>query len=96
MATIPTPAEIQEQEMHISDDATPSIIAATAVCYTIACVAIALRFLSRRMAKIKYEADDWLVVAGLVRHLAFPFLFSPIYALLITLVRNRDPLTDYF
>ena len=67
MATLPTPAEIKYQEMHISDNAAPSIIAANAICYSIACIAIALRFLSRRVAHIKYEADDWLVVAGLVR-----------------------------
>ena len=67
MASIPTPAEIMEQEMHITDDLGPNIIAASAVCFTIACIAVALRFQARRMAMIKYEADDWLVVIGLVR-----------------------------
>lgn len=65
MASIPTPAEIEEQEMHISDNMVPNIIAANAVCFTIACISVALRFQARRMARIKYEADDWLIVAGL-------------------------------
>lgn len=67
MATMPTPAEILEQEMHISDDRGPNIIAANAICFTIACVAVVLRFLARRRAMVRYEADDWLILAGLVR-----------------------------
>lgn len=69
MASIPTPAEIEEQEMHISDNMGPTIIAANAVCFTIACIAVVLRFQARRMAKIRYEADDWLILVGLVRRI---------------------------
>lgn len=71
MATIPTYAEIMDQEMHISDDMVPNIIATNAVCFTISCVAVILRFVSRRLTKIKYEADDWLILAGLVRYRLF-------------------------
>ena len=67
MATLPTPQEIAYQEAHITDDKTGSIIAANATCYAIGIIAVALRFLSRRISKIKYELDDWLVVVGLVR-----------------------------
>ena len=67
MASMPTPAEIIHQEKHISDDKIPNIIAANAICFPIACIAVLLRFVSRRMSKIKYEADDWLIIAGLVR-----------------------------
>ena len=67
MATMPTPAEIMEQEMHVSDTMVPSIIASNAICFAIACIAVVLRFLARRMSKTKYEADDWLVLVGLVR-----------------------------
>ncbi|CAF9922359.1 MAG: hypothetical protein ALECFALPRED_002066 [Alectoria fallacina] len=67
MASMPTPAEILSQEKHISDNKVPNIIATNAICFPIACTAIFLRFISRRMSKIKYEADDWLIVAGLVR-----------------------------
>ena len=69
MASLPTPQEIAYQEAHITDDRAGSIIAANAICYAIGIVAVALRFLSRRISKIKYEWDDWLVVAGLVRPL---------------------------
>ena len=67
MASIPTPQEIAYQEAHITDNKAGSIIAASATCYAIGVVAVALRFLSRRLSKIRYEWDDWLVVLGLVR-----------------------------
>lgn len=59
--------------MHISDDKSANIIAANAVCFTIACIAVVLRFQARRMAMIQYQADDWLILAGLVRRI----LLSP-------------------
>ena len=40
---------------------------ANVVCFTIACIAVALRFLARRMARIRYEIDDWLILVALVR-----------------------------
>ena len=67
MASIPTPQEIAYQVAHITDDKAGSIIAANVVCYTVGIIAVALRFLSRRISKIRYEWDDWLCVAGLVR-----------------------------
>ena len=67
MASMPTPAEILYQEKHISDTKVPDIIATNAICFPIACIAVLLRFISRRRSKIEYEADDWLIVAGLVR-----------------------------
>ena len=66
MATVPTTAEIIYQKNHISDTQVPNIIATNAICFPIACAAIVLRFTSRRLSKIKYEADDWLIVAGLL------------------------------
>ena len=69
MATMPTPAEIQEQMLHVSDNMVPNIIAANTVCFTIACVAVALRFQARRILRIRYEADDWLILVGLVRRI---------------------------
>lgn len=68
MAAVPSLAQIQEQLLHVDDDATPNIIAVNVVCFTIACVSVALRFLARRVAGIKYAADDWLILVGLVRH----------------------------
>ena len=40
---------------------------ANVVCFTIACIAVALGFLARRMARIRYEVDDWLILVALVR-----------------------------
>ena len=79
MATIPPPAEVEWQEMHISDSLVPDIIAVNAVCFTIACVSVALRFVSRRMAKVKYGLDDWLVLASLVRHSLRPPISSLLF-----------------
>lgn len=67
MATIPSTAELQDQILHIDDNAVPDIIAVNVVCFTIACVSVILRFLARRIARVKYAVDDGLIVAGLVR-----------------------------
>ena len=67
MATMPSPAQLMEEEMHVSDTMVPNIIAANVICLTIACIAVVLRFLARRMARVRYEADDWLIVVALVR-----------------------------
>ena len=64
---MPSPADLAYQEMHVSDTLVPNIIAVNVICFTIACVAVALRFLARRMARIRYEADDWLILVALVR-----------------------------
>jgi len=68
MATIPTPAEAQYQKDHIDDTRVTSLIVANVVCLALAFVFVGLRFLSRWMKRIKCEADDWLIVAGLVRN----------------------------
>jgi len=67
MATVLTPAEIRYQEDHINDNAVPNVIATNAACFSLAVIAVALRFACRRIKRIKYEADDWLILAGLVR-----------------------------
>lgn len=66
MATHLTPAEIRYQQDHIGDDARANVIAANAACLPLACIAVALRFGCRRMSRIKYELDDWLILAALV------------------------------
>lgn len=67
---MPSPAELMEQEMHVSDTMVPDIIAVNVACFTIACIAVVLRFLARRMARVRYEADDWLIVVALVRSIS--------------------------
>ena len=71
MATVLTPAEIHHQQDHINDNAVPTIIAANVVCFSLAFVAVALRFVCRKVSKIKYEADDWLILASLVSSSSF-------------------------
>ena len=66
MATVLTPAEIRYQEDHINDNGVPSVIAVNAACFSLAAIAVALRFTCRRIKRIKYDADDWLMLAGLV------------------------------
>lgn len=67
MASLPSPASLQYQMEHIHDSEVPSMVAANVASMVLAVIAVALRFLSRRVAKVKYEWDDWLAVAGLVR-----------------------------
>ena len=67
MATIPSPAEVKWQEEHINDSKVLDVIAVNVVCFSIASIAILLRFQARRMAKVKYELDDWLIIVGWVR-----------------------------
>ena len=66
MAEVPSPTEIIWQEKHINDNKVPDIIAVNAVCFTIACIAIVLRFLARRKARVTYGLDDWLIIVGWV------------------------------
>ena len=68
MATVPSPAELQYQLDHPDDNLSPNLIISHAVCLALACVAICLRFTSRHIAEIKYEADDWLMMPALVRY----------------------------
>ena len=66
MAT-PSAAEIAYQTAHSSDDRRPTVIVPNIVCPIAAYVAVLLRFESRRIARTKLRADDWWIVAGLVR-----------------------------
>ena len=64
-----SPAEILYEQQHISDDRSGCLIAANVVCVSLAFIAVCMRFASRRMAMVKYKADDWLIISGLVRTL---------------------------
>ena len=61
-----SPAKILYEQQHITDDRSAPLIAANVVCVSLALIAVCMRFTSRRLAKIKYEADDWLIIIGLV------------------------------
>ncbi|KAK0510708.1 hypothetical protein JMJ35_007140 [Cladonia borealis] len=60
-----SPAKILYEQQHITDDRSAALIAANVVCVSLAFIAVCMRFTSRRMAKIKYKADDWLIISGL-------------------------------
>ena len=61
-----TPAQLSYEYQHINDDAQPQLIVSHVVCFTLAILAVYGRFYSRRLAKIKYEWDDWLIISALV------------------------------
>ncbi|KAG8534136.1 uncharacterized protein KY384_000980 [Bacidia gigantensis] len=65
MPNLPSPDEISAQEAHIKDSRITELIAVHAICFPLACVAVLLRILSRRIAKVRYGADGWFMLAGL-------------------------------
>ena len=54
------------QIAHIHDSYQPDLIAATVVCSTAAHVAVAVRFVSRRVGHVKFGWDDICIVIALV------------------------------
>jgi hypothetical protein len=70
-------AEIRYQQLHIEDDRSPDVIASIAICLPAAYLAVALRFVSRRVAGAKLLWDDWLIVIALVRDPATVSLRHP-------------------
>lgn len=60
------PAEAQYQLAHINDNKKRSIAAAYIVCVPIIFLAVIMRFVSRRIGRTSYGADDWIMVLGLV------------------------------
>ncbi len=61
-----TPADILYQQNYKEENKAAQIIAANVVMLASAYVAVALRFLSRRMSHTTLQADDWMIMAGLV------------------------------
>ena len=74
-----SPAEAECQLRHIHDSRVPEIIASMAVCLPAAYIAVVLRFMSRRVGRIPWKLDDWLLVAGLVSRLFANLKFYTIY-----------------
>ena len=54
------------QFAHINDNYQPQLIAATVVCLTVAYVAVGVRFISRRVGRVKFGYDDISIVIALV------------------------------
>ena len=68
-----SPAEIQFELEHIRQDRAPSIIASYAVCLSLACIAVVLRFVARGISRASLQADDFTVAISLVRIGSFLF-----------------------
>ena len=60
------PQEAKYQLAHIHDDKTTSFIVAYALCLPLAFLAVITRFASRRIGRVLYGADDWMIVVAFV------------------------------
>ena len=60
------PAEAQYQVEHINDSRVNASYGSMSITMALACIGVLLRFISRRLGKSAYKADDWVMVAGLV------------------------------
>lgn len=60
------PKEAQYQLTHIHDSRKASTAVAYTICITIASIAIMMRFMSKRIGRTPYGADDWTMVAAYV------------------------------
>ena len=57
MAKHPSPEEIAYMKAHIEDNRADGLIASHVICFTAACIAVGLRFVARRLGKVKYGLD---------------------------------------
>ena len=60
-------AQAQYQLDHVDESKVNDILASLTSCLVIASTAVILRFISRRMVPTSIRADDWMIVAALVR-----------------------------
>ncbi|KAM0799823.1 hypothetical protein BDR22DRAFT_890101 [Usnea florida] len=60
------PNEAQYQLAHVHDSKRRSIAATYIVCIPIVFLSVMMRFVSRRIGRTSYGADDWTMVLGLV------------------------------
>lgn len=73
------PEEAQYQLAHINDSRRAAIATAYIICVPIIFLAVVLRFISRRIGRTKYGADDWIMVMGLV----ITYLHNPQWFLVV-------------
>ncbi|KAF1996041.1 hypothetical protein P154DRAFT_623547 [Amniculicola lignicola CBS 123094] len=74
----PTPADTEYMKAHIHEDHRPLFIGINAACLVVACMAVALRFLSRWKISARIGLDDWLI------SLAMVFVIGHVSCLFIT------------
>ncbi len=61
------PAQAEYQLEHVEESRVNDVLSSLISCLVIATVAVILRFISRRMVKTGVKADDWMIIAALVR-----------------------------
>ncbi|KAI4210002.1 MAG: hypothetical protein LQ351_007109 [Letrouitia transgressa] len=61
-----TEADIKYQVAHVRDDRSQDIIVSHGICIFLAAIAITMRFISRKLGKVRIGADDWMIVAAFV------------------------------
>lgn len=75
------PKEAEYQLAHIKDSKRFATLTAYIVSVSISLLAVVMRFLSRRIARTKYGADDWIMLAASVLILSYQLRFSRLYVL---------------
>ena len=70
------PKEAEYQLAHVHDSKRVSLAIAYIICIPTIFLAVLMRFVSRRIGHIKYGADDWMMVLGLV---ITPFYDASLY-----------------
>ena len=71
-----SPSEIQYQLAHIRDDRASAIVISHAIVLPLAVIAVAARFMSRRLCKAYIGADDYTIVMALVSACLLQVLLS--------------------
>lgn len=61
-----SPDEVHYQLAHVHDDRSPELYASQIICYVLACIAVALRLISRRLVRAKLQHDDYMIFVALV------------------------------
>ena len=64
---LPPPMAKYQME-HIHETWSTNFLTASTICLVIATIATAIRFMARRMVKAGLGADDWVMLAALVRY----------------------------
>ncbi|PVI02403.1 hypothetical protein DM02DRAFT_559798 [Periconia macrospinosa] len=67
----PSASDITYMMAHATEDRRPNFITANSICLALAVIAVALRFLSRSLARIPFQLDDWTIIIALAIHIVF-------------------------
>ena len=65
------PEQAEYQLAHLKDSRRVATLTAFIIAVSISLLAVILRFVSRRIARTKYGADDWIMLAALVLILSY-------------------------